>query len=62
MKCNEEKVIEMDLKTRQKLAQGVIMNAKEIVSVGLHGKETKKVIALVPVSLIKVDHAEYQRE
>ncbi len=62
MKCKEEKVIEMDLKTRQKLAQGVIMNAKEVVSVGLHGMETKKIIALVPVSLIKVDHAAYQRE
>lgn len=56
------KLLEMDLKTRQKLAQGVIMNAKEVVSVGLHGKETKKIIALVPVSLIKVDHEAYQRE
>lgn len=55
-------LLEMDLKTRQKLAQGVIMNAKEVVSIGLHGKETKKIIALVPVSLIKVDHAAYQRE
>lgn len=55
-------LLEMDLKTRQKLAQGVIMNAKEVVSVGLHGKETKKIIALVPVSLIKVDHVAYQRE
>ncbi len=62
MKSNEEKVIGMDLKTRQKLAQGVIMNAKEVVSIGLHGKETKKIIALVPVSLIKVDHEAYQRE
>lgn len=55
-------LLEMNLKTRQKLAQGVIMNAKEVISVGLHGKETKKIIALVPVSLIKVDHAAYQRE
>lgn len=55
-------VVEMDLKTRQKLAQGVIMNAKEVISTGLHGKEAKKIIALVPVSLIKVDHAAYQRE
>ncbi len=62
MKSKEEKVIGMDLKTRQKLAQGVIMNAKEVVSVGLHGKEAKKIIALVPVSLIKVDHEAYQRE
>ncbi len=62
MKSKEEKVIGMDLKTRQKLAQGVIMNAKEVASVGLHGKEAKKIIALVPVSLIKVDHEAYQRE
>ena len=63
MKCKEiSNLVEMDLGTRQKLAQGVIMNAKEIISVGLHGKQTKKIIALVPVSLIKVDHAAYQRE
>lgn len=55
-------VMEMDLKTRQMLANGVIKNAKEIVSVGLHGKEAKKIVALVPVSLIKVDHQAYQRE
>lgn len=53
---------EMDLKTRQKLAESVIMNAKEIVSTGLDGKEVKKIIALVPVSLIGVDQAAYQRE
>lgn len=55
-------LLEMDLKTGQKLAQGVIMNVKEVISVGLHGKEARKIIALVPVSLIKVDHAAYQRE
>ena len=53
---------EMDLKTRQKLAESVIMNAKEIVSTGLDGNEVKKIIALVPVSLIGVDQAAYQRE
>lgn len=58
----EEKIIEMELSTRQNLAKSVIMNAKEVISNGLHGKEVKKIIALVPVSLIKVDHAAYQRE
>lgn len=58
----EEKIIEMELLTRQNLAKSVIMNAKEVTSNGLHGKEVKKIIALVPVSLIKVDHASYQRE
>lgn len=62
MKKEENNVLEMNTKTRQKLAQGVIMNAKEVISAGLHGNETKKIIALVPVSLIKVDHAAYQRE
>lgn len=62
MKKEESTVLKMDVKTRQKLAQGVIMNAKEVISTGLHGNETKKIIALVPVSLIKVDHAAYQRE
>lgn len=62
MRKEESAIIEMDLKTRHKLAQGVILNAKEIVSIGLHGKETRKIVALVPVSLIKVDHAAYQRE
>ena len=61
MKEEKSNVVEMDLRTRQKLAQGVIMNAKEVISTGLHG-ENKKIIALVPVSLIKVDHAAYQRE
>ena len=56
------KVVEMDLQTRKMIANGVIKNAKEITSVGLHGKESKKIIALVPVSLIKVDHQAYQRE
>ena len=62
MKERETKVIEMDLKTRQKIASGVVMNAKEIISQGKDGKEVKKIIALVPVSLIKVDHKDYQRE
>lgn len=57
-----EKEISIDLPTRKKLADSVIMNAKEIVSVGLKGQETKKIIALVPVSLLKVDHESYQRE
>ena len=55
-------VTEMDLKTRKMIASGVIKNAKEIISVGLHGKETRKIIALVPVALIKIDHKSYQRE
>ena len=59
---NTNNVTEMDLQTRKMIANGVIKNAKEIISVGLHGKETKKIIALVPVSLIKVDHQSYQRE
>lgn len=58
----ENKVVEMDLKTRQEIAKGVIMNANVIDGTGLHGNKTKKIIALVPVSLIKVDHAAYQRE
>lgn len=52
----------LELSTRQNLAKSVIMNAKEVVSNGLHGAEVKKIIALVPVSLIKVDLAVYQRE
>ena len=59
---NENKVVEMDLQTRKMIANGVIKNAKEIISVGLHGKETKKIVALVPVSMIKTDHQSYQRE
>jgi hypothetical protein len=51
-----------ELSTRKKLADSVIMNAKEIISTGLRGKETKKIIALVPVSLLRVDHKSYQRE
>lgn len=64
MKKKENKALneEMDLKTRQKLANSVILNAKEIVSIGLNGKEVKKIIALVPVSLIEVDQQAYQRE
>lgn len=62
MNKKEVTVIEMELKVRKDRARDVIRNAKEIVSVGLHGKETKKIIALVPVSLIKVDHESYQRD
>jgi hypothetical protein len=50
-----------NLKTRQSMANSVIMNAKEIASPGLHGSMTKKVIALVPLSLIMIDHKAYQR-
>lgn len=57
-----EKANNMDVSTRKRLADSVIMNAKEIVSIGLRGQETKKIIALVPVSLLKVDHKSYQRE
>lgn len=62
MNKKEVTVIEMELKVRKDRARDVIRNAKEIVSVGLHGKEIKKIIALVPVSLIKVDHESYQRD
>ena len=62
MKKNENSTMEMDLQTRRMIANGVIKNAKEVLSVGLHGKETKKIIALVPVSMIKTDHKSYQRE
>lgn len=62
MSKSEVKVIEMELLTRKNLAKSVIMNAKEVISTGLHGAEVKKIIALVPVSLIKVDHEAYQRE
>lgn len=62
MTKKEGKIIEMELSTRQNLAKSVIMNAKEVISSGLHGTEVKKIIALVPVSLIKVDHTAYQRE
>lgn len=59
-KRNEK--VEMDLKTRKMVAQGVIKNAKEIVMSGLNGREVKKIIALVPLNLIKTDHEKYQRE
>ena len=62
MKKNESSMVKMDLQTRRMIANGVIKNAKEVLSVGLHGKETKKIIALVPVSMIKTDHKSYQRE
>ncbi len=63
MKHNEMDIqAEMDMETRKKLAQGVIMNVKEMIHTGLHGKKVKKLIAAVPVSLLKVDHKSYQRE
>ena len=61
-KTKNNNVMEMDIKTRKMLAEGVVKNAKEVTSVGLNGTENKKIIALVPVSLIKVDHRSYQRE
>lgn len=61
-KEKETNIVEMDLTTRKNLASSVIMNGKEVISTGLHGNAVKKLIALVPVSLIKVDHKSYQRE
>ena len=43
-KTTEVKDLNPELSTRKKLADSVIMNAKEIVSTGLRGKETKKII------------------
>ncbi len=50
-KTTEVKDLNPELYTK-KLADSVIMNAKEIISTGLSGKETKKIIAFVSVSLL----------
>lgn len=44
MNKKEVTVIEMELKVRKDRARDVIRNAKEIVSVGLHGKEIKRLL------------------
>ncbi len=50
-KTTEVKDLNPELYTK-KLADSVIMNAKEIISTGLRGKETKKIIPFVPVSIL----------
>lgn len=65
-KVEDSKVIEMDserdLIARREKSKDLIANAKEFISEGLHGKITKKLVLMIPVSLIKVDHKAYQRE
>lgn len=54
--------VETNLITRREIAQGVIVNAKEIIREGKDGKKVKQIIALIPLSLMKVDRQSYQRE
>lgn len=50
-KTTKVKDLNPELYTK-KLADSVIMNAKEIISTGLRGKETNKIIPFVPVSIL----------